>query len=45
MLVWIKKHKKIIAAIGAAVAAGAGALGYAMPEQVQRVWTALMGVM
>ncbi|ADK84936.1 hypothetical protein Deba_1568 [Desulfarculus baarsii DSM 2075] len=42
---WIKKHKKIIAAIGAGLAAGAAALGYACPEPLADLWAWLLGVL
>ena len=45
IIAWIREHKKIVAAIGAAVAAGATALGYACPEPLQRAWAAIMGVL
>lgn len=38
MLEWIKSHKRLVGATGAAVAAGAGYLGYAMPPWVKAAW-------
>ncbi|ADK84303.1 hypothetical protein Deba_0933 [Desulfarculus baarsii DSM 2075] len=42
MLAWIKQHKKIVAAIVAGLAAGAGALGYACPEPLARLWALML---
>ena len=42
---WLKKHKKIVAAIVTGLAAGAAALGYACPEPLERLWVMIMEVL
>jgi len=45
MFEWIKTNKKMVTAVGAAVAAGATALGYACPQPLADLWAWLLGVL